>query len=1393
MTLAVSIELPNFASNIPEILALPECFANGGSEMRQAFVALFLLAAGTGLASVSFAQDNVAGVEPGIMRVLPGKSGPGSSVFGTANSNCIATTCDTVWVGHSNSGPGGAFLGVSVGGNWDFDTGVANTDSTQGWQRWTVAYTFGQSRAAIDRPEWALNYGNMINEGNTNLWSARDLAGRKYVKTGIAGAWHSSTLAGVKKKLSDGAEPSALPISGTRSAWCGLRESGNTLDQDALTGNYINGDLYNVAGLTGPNGSMPDFPGFCSLWDQMLYKDFPSSGTGTVAFRVRTDMSTFVDPPFTSGDGAGWFNPDPTSISNFVLDPADSFMVYVGSPNDAAYDTNRRWISEVLNYGNPIKEIFAVSGLFPFVAADTSLSLPYSGVATVGGNVRVVFRIKTNRARADGVVSTATSYNSKQGAAVLDDVQIDGGTIYGFESAGDITARSLAGNIALSGQPWVTTGKPPSAYFHVANISAILYEDLCGAVGASTRRCNLAGNVLVAGDADNGNQIPIESYNFVESPTVNVAVRTAAPGTKNTQGIDQQTASRPALALDYDFYSGFMNLDEAVFFRFGGRFYGPSATQVQSGNKVWSPWQLYPFIIYQPDPFCVRGSNGASADDITSLGIPAGQVDSIRVNLGTLTEGFAFGGINVGNTHGTYFDNVRLGFVRGEAPAISQEIWNKYQDQFPVNEAVTPGDNASFDTTTAYMKSGLNIVAPVAAKGTVAGDSITCNSVFVGDGITTGVRVDLIFRIDPGPGNYTVKGDRSSALVEKDVLHPFWATYKANNGPFGTPGGHGSTWNRNVWNSARMDSADANLYPIVSRSIGGPASPTWAGTLHESDPNYNTLGINHNLCFLLDPNGSVLNANLICDGSVPAPYSGVSGTTKENTKILPDGYFSPGTHIEYFIRRSLIQSPSTAVLLFDTTAVFPQDPVNTDFDQERWSNADVLPDMWKSTRYGGLGLACMLMIDGNDRRGADPAYRGAADSLGYGKNNGATQGWKRLGPKADTENPAGFVAANLGQYGLNFDHYDIRAAESGEAGHPGVRFVTGPGAIALKGDKSGPSASQLASLYTNVLYLAGDLNAGTLQDGFDTGEGANDIALLDGFLAGATPANRRGVWLSGDGIMEDGAINSDNGTKLLPFLENDFGSDLTATNYKLFSTLQIPQTVGFLPTAPWAHPGRVYGFNNVCVVLADVLQTVPTVNGATEGAQYQNSGPGPYTASIYRPTGASRDYRTLIDGFDISNLRGNYASLGQIATLPENDNGRLAWFDDAVSGHFQICARRGPVIGVGDLPGVEGGQFSNVYLGSFPNPAFAGRNITLRFTLAKAQDVTVRIYNVAGREVANFTRKGAVGPNSIIWDGAMSNGAKATAGVYFYAIDGIDFLKDASKGQKMILLGSNAE
>src|SRR5262245_42258145 len=105
-----------------------------------------------------------------IQRALLARPRAAGGSFGTANANCPQATRDTVWVGHSSSGPGGTFLGVGVGGVWDYDTGASGTDSTQGWTSQILAYTSGVTRPANQRLEWAYDYGNMIDMGNTNLW-----------------------------------------------------------------------------------------------------------------------------------------------------------------------------------------------------------------------------------------------------------------------------------------------------------------------------------------------------------------------------------------------------------------------------------------------------------------------------------------------------------------------------------------------------------------------------------------------------------------------------------------------------------------------------------------------------------------------------------------------------------------------------------------------------------------------------------------------------------------------------------------------------------------------------------------------------------------------------------------------------------------------------------------------------------------------------------------------------------------------------------------------------------------------------------------------------------------------------------------------------------------------
>ena len=59
-------------------------------------------------------------------------------------------------------------------------------------------------------------------------------------------------------------------------------------------------------------------------------------------------------------------------------------------------------------------------------------------------------------------------------------------------------------------------------------------------------------------------------------------------------------------------------------------------------------------------------------------------------------------------------------------------------------------------------------------------------------------RLDVVFRVQPGPGNYVTIGDPASglrrlptapaAITSNDAS--FWTSYINNNGAFGTPGGH---------------------------------------------------------------------------------------------------------------------------------------------------------------------------------------------------------------------------------------------------------------------------------------------------------------------------------------------------------------------------------------------------------------------------------------------------------------------------------------------------------------------------------------------------------------------------------------------------------------------------
>jgi hypothetical protein len=70
---------------------------------------------------------------------------------------------------------------------------------------------------------------------------------------------------------------------------------------------------------------------------------------------------------------------------------------------------------------------------------------------------------------------------------------------------------------------------------------------------------------------------------------------------------------------------------------------------------------------------------------------------------------------------------------------------------------------------------------------------------------------------------------------------------------------------------------------------------------------------------------------------------------------------------------------------------------------------------------------------------------------------------------------------------------------------------------------------------------------------------------------------------------------------------------------------------------------------------------------------------------------------------------------------------------------------------------------------NYPNPFSAFTNI--RFTLPEEGQVTVKIFDLMGKEVAEVTRaKYPAGTHSIVWNACKASGEKVPSGLYFYRV-----------------------
>ena len=83
---------------------------------------------------------------------------------------------------------------------------------------------------------------------------------------------------------------------------------------------------------------------------------------------------------------------------------------------------------------------------------------------------------------------------------------------------------------------------------------------------------------------------------------------------------------------------------------------------------------------------------------------------------------------------------------------------------------------------------------------------------------------------------------------------------------------------------------------------------------------------------------------------------------------------------------------------------------------------------------------------------------------------------------------------------------------------------------------------------------------------------------------------------------------------------------------------------------------------------------------------------------------------------------------------------------------------------------------------NYPNPF--NPTTVISFGLPKASDWSVRIYNITGALVREFSGSSDAGTVEVTWDGTADTGVMTASGIYLYRLQAGGF----SDSKKMILL-----
>src|SRR5262249_14599323 len=250
-------------------------------------------------------------------------------------------------------------------------------------------------------------------------------------------------------------------------------------------------------------------------------------------------------------------------------------------------------------------------------------------------------------------------------------------------------------------------------------------------------------------------------------------------------------------------------------------------------------------------------------------------------------------------------------------------------------------------------------------------------------------------------------------------------------------------------------------------------------------------------------------------------------------------------------------------------------------------------------------------------------------------------------------------------------------------------------------------------------------------------------------------------------------------------IQNILGASLRAPSYLILSNNSRP-CIDLLPQAPITAKKDIFGIRNNCLQTADVL--TPVGDGVA-ASLYDPVGAipavAPYAASVFRHAEAgpaqSDHWQALVDGWDTWWMR---------SRMCDKTIGRLLYYWDVYTNIFgKICTIVGTAAQTVEVPNNSEGNSFVDFAGVNNNVLRQGSAI-INLSLAKADRVTVKIYDVSGRLVRTLADgqmfKAGTFDKALTWDGLDNSGRQVARGAYFVSIRYQNSRFDTAK--KMIVL-----